>query len=345
MSTVSRNQERGPSLWAILLIVVGVIWLLAEADIITGENLSVLFRMWPILLIGIGLELLVGRRSRALSTLIILGTVAILIGLMLVGPSLGLAAHAEVTRETFTQPLEGAESAQISVGVGVGELNVRALDDSNNLFDADIRYLGNVHYQAQGSDGNVSVSLENDTEGINWFGFIDIFNWFDDESDVRWDIGISPSVPVDLSLSTGTGGADLDLSSLQLSGLNVNSGTGGITLTMPAVEGETYRALVSLGTGGATINLENGIATNLRVNSGTGGVTIDVPDDAPIRLEANSGTGGISVISSLERMSGGDDGNFVGDSGVWQSTSYTEASENERIDIRFDGGTGGLTVR
>jgi hypothetical protein len=345
MSTSTRNEQRSPSLWAIILILIGVIWLLAQANIITGENLSVLFRLWPVLLIGVGLELLVGRQSRALSTLIVLGTIAILVVLMIVGPSLGLASNVEVTREQFTQPLDGTESAHITVGAGIGELNVRALNDSSNLFDADIRYLGNVQYHAEGSNGNVTVTLENNTDGLNWFSFVDLFNWFDDDNDVRWDVGISPDVPVDLSLSTGTGGADLDLSLLQLTGLNINSGTGGITLTLPAVEGERYDASVSLGTGGATINLEDGIATSLRVNSGTGGVTLDVPDDAPVRLDAQTGTGGIDAPSFFDRISGGDDDNFIGDSGVWETSSYREADPDARIDIHFDGGTGGLTVR
>jgi hypothetical protein len=344
MSTPNRSEQRGPSLWAILLIVIGVVWLLAQANIITGANLSVLFRMWPILLIGIGLELLFGRQSRALSTLIILGTVTILIVLMIVGPSLGLAANTEVETAQYSEPLGDVSSAQITVGVGVGNLDVSALTDSTALFEADIRYIGQIEYTADG-ETEKQVTLVNDTDGTNWFNFVNVFNWFGEDNSARWDIGISPTVPVDLSLSTGTGSADLDLSSLQLTGLNVNSGTGGITLTMPAVERESYTASVSLGTGGATITLDEGIATNLRVNSGTGGVTIDVPDDAPIRLEANTGTGGISVIASLERVSGDDEGSFVGDSGVWETSTYAEASENSRINIRFDGGTGGLNVR
>lgn len=348
MSTVPRSEQRGPSLWAILLILVGVIWLLSQTGIISRENISVLFRVWPLLLIGIGLELLVGRQSRALSPLIILGTIAILFVLMVVGPSIGLAAQSDVTEAQYSEPLDGVESAEITVGVGVGNLYVRPVADSSQLFDASIRYLGNVQYDASGNNGRVAVTLENDSEGGNWFNFIDLFGWRDNEETARWDIGISPEVPVNLNLSTGTGGADLDLSNLQLTGLNVNSGTGGITMTMPAVESDAepqpYNAYVSLGTGGATLALEEGIAVSLRVNSGTGGVTIDVPDNAAVRLDAETGTGGIGVPSFLTRVSGEDD-SFVGENGVWESDSYASADENARITIEFDGGTGGLTVR
>lgn len=348
MSTQPRSEQRGPSLWAILLILVGVVWLLAQANIISRESLSVLFRVWPILLIGIGLELLVGRQSRALSTIIILGTIAVLVVLMVVGPSIGLAASAEVTAAEYSEPLGDTESAEITIGAGVGNLNVRPLTDSSDLFSADIRYLGSIQYDASGSNGRAVIRLENETEGARFFNPIDLFGWLNDENSARWDIGISPNVPVNLNLSAGTGGADLDLGDLQLTGLSVNSGTGGVTLTMPAVlndaEARPYDAVVSLGTGGATLTLEEGIAVNLRVNSGTGGVTIDVPDSAAVRVDAETGTGGINTASFLTRTSGDDD-NFVGDSGIWESDSYASADTNSRITIEFDGGTGGLTVR
>ena len=348
MSTVPRTEQRGPSLWAIILILAGVIWLLAQANIISRENLSVLLRVWPILLIGLGLELLIGRQSRALSTLIILGTIGILLVLMVVGPSIGLAAQSTVTEAQYDQPLENAQSAEITVSVGVGNLYVRPVEDSSQLFDANIRYLGNVQYDASGSNENVTVRLENDTQPLNWLAIDNIFNWLNSDESARWDIGINPDVPVELNLSTGTGGADLDLGDLHLTRLSVNSGTGGIVMTMPAVEEDAaprhYEATVSLGTGGATLTLEDGIAVDLRVDSGTGGVTIDVPDNAPVRVDAETGTGGIGVPSFLNRISGDED-NFVGARGVWESASYASADENARINIEYDGGTGGLTVR
>jgi hypothetical protein len=343
MSTTTYHERRGPSFWAIILILIGLVWLLAQADIITGENLSVLFRMWPILLIGIGLELLVGRQSRALSTLIILATVAILVVLMVVGPSIGLSAHTEVTAAQYSEPLEGIESAQITVGVGVGQLDVHALNDSSDLFDADIRYLGNVHYDASGSNGRAAITLENDSDDIGWFNLADLFNLFDEDNNARWDIGISPNVPVDLSLSTGTGSTTLNLTELQLTGLKVNSGTGSITLALPAAETH-YDADVSMGTGSATITMDQVNAISLRVNSGTGSVTIDVPDDAAVRLDAHSGVGGVNAASFLERA-GDEENNMLGDSGVWETANYADASENARINIQFDGGTGDLTVR
>ncbi len=72
--TMTMSERRSPSLWAFVLIAIGVVWLLREANVLTNANLAILFRFWPIILIGLGLALLVGRSSSQLSTLIILGT-------------------------------------------------------------------------------------------------------------------------------------------------------------------------------------------------------------------------------------------------------------------------------
>jgi hypothetical protein len=61
-----------------------------------------------------------------------------------------------------------------------------------------------------------------------------------------------------------------------------------------------------------------------------------------VRLTADVGTGGIEVSAdNLERVSGEDD-NFVGDSGTWETDGFAEA--DRQIIIDYDGGTGGLTV-
>ena len=73
----NRRSSSGTPIWAFILIAVGVVWLLLQANILSGANLAVLFRLWPIILIAIGLELLIGRKSRALSLIIGGGTMEI----------------------------------------------------------------------------------------------------------------------------------------------------------------------------------------------------------------------------------------------------------------------------
>lgn len=336
---VNRSRSRGLSIWPFILIGVGVIWLLAQIGVFTGAHLSVLFRLWPVVLIAIGVGLLVGRDSRALSTLIGIATVVLLVVLMLVGPSLGLAANADVQTDSFTVPRDNVQSARIEVQANVGRLNVSPLTDSNTLFNADARYLGEIDLTTSDNGSQRQVSLKNnyDNSGFQWFTFVP----FMQSDDLNWDVEVSDTVPLDLTVATGTGAANLNLASLQLTGLNVSTGTGAVTVSLPA-QADSYNAILSTGTGSADIVIPDGAALNLRISSGTGGVEIDVPDDAAIRLTGSVGTGDIAVPSWLRRVSG-EESSFIGDDGVWETQDFSSA--DQQIVIQFSGGTGGLNLR
>ncbi|NWG16216.1 MAG: hypothetical protein HXY41_06230 [Chloroflexi bacterium] len=326
--------------WPLVLIGVGVVWLLANLGVLSAASISVLFRLWPLILIIIGLDLLFGRQSPLLGGLIGIGAVALIILLMLVGPSLGWSADVEVKAARFEAPRGDAASARVDVTAGVGDVKVNALTDSNNLFEANIRYVGEVEFKDEG-EADKFISLSQHVENLDFdFGILDfLFNHENDQ--LIWNVGLSPDVPLDLSITTGTGSANLALESLQVADLTVNAGTGSVDVSLPNMD-ESYRVEISVGTGSGIIRIPDGTALELHATSGTGGFTFDVPDDAAVRLVGSTGTGGITVPASFLQV-GGDTDNFVGENGTWETAGFDSAVR--QIIIRFEGGTGSLTVR
>ena len=59
--------------WPMILIGVGLVWFLANINVIPNFNPLALFNLWPLLLIAIGLDLLFGRKSALVGLLIGLG--------------------------------------------------------------------------------------------------------------------------------------------------------------------------------------------------------------------------------------------------------------------------------
>ncbi len=332
-------HPRRTSPWAIILIAIGVIWLLAEANIFNAANLSVLFRFWPLILIAFGVELLLGRNNQRLSFLIIGGTVIVMLVLMLIGPSVGLAQTADVQTATYTEPLDGAEAARVNVSANIAEVLVRPISDASQLIDANIEYVGDITYDASqsGTTGIVSLESQGSVSYSNFF----FFDWFgsDTLNGVQWEIGLNPTIPLDLDVSSGTGAINLDLSTFQLTSLLVNSGTGSVDLVLPAMADE-YTARVETGTGAGRIRVLDAADVRLLLNSGTGSMTIDVPDGAAVRLQASVGTGSVNVPSSLVRVSGEE--GFIGDSGTWETADFDAAEQ--QITIEYDGGTGSLNL-
>lgn len=340
MSTI-RRESHSPSLWAFILIALGVIWLLAEAKILTGANLTVLFRLWPVVLIAFGLELLIGRGSRSLSLLIGLGTIVLLLVLMVVGPSLGLASSAEVKQQAFSEPLDGASSAQIDLDLSVGRAVVQAAD-SQNLIDADLRFVGDVSFSVSSQNDEKFVVLTTRNDNVQWFDFLglSLTNNLNDE-DLHWNIGLTPSIPLDLRLRGGVGESDIDLSGLQLSRLDYNNGVGDTTIILPGIG--SYSVSLNGGVGTTLVNLAEGAAITLNVDGGVGNITLDVPDDAPVRLKAQGGLGNVTVPSNFNQLSG--ENQNVNRNGEWETTNYASAGDSPRITIDFNGGVGELVVR
>ncbi len=60
----TRRDDRSRA-FAVLLIGVGVIWLLSNLGAISAPDISQLARLWPLVLVYLGLKQLLGRPSRA----------------------------------------------------------------------------------------------------------------------------------------------------------------------------------------------------------------------------------------------------------------------------------------
>jgi hypothetical protein len=319
--------------WPILLIGVGVTWLLVNLGVISGVDWRILWRFWPLILIAIGLDIIFARRTPVLGAILGLGTVALAILILALAPSLGLTTSAEIFTDHFTAPVGVATSAEVEIDLSVGPITIDALSDSSQLVDAEITHIGEIFFESRGEEKK-TVRLEQE-KGLE-------FNMlYSPEEELEWDIGLSPDVPLFLELQGGVGNAQMDLSKLQLTGVDVDLDVGEMDLTLPET-GEVYTVKVKGGVGEVRITIPEGANVRLDLDGDVGDFMIEVPEGAAIRLDAETDVGDIRVPSSLHKVSGEED-DFIGESGVWETTGYSSA--DRQITIEFKGGVGDLTLR
>ena len=115
MQDQKSNQPYRSFFWPLLLIGVGIVWLLANIGVIESFSLSFLLRLWPVVLIAIGLEIMFGRHSQILGGLIGLGVVAFVILLLVMAPNLDIDLGPELKTLNFSEPLDDASSARIDL--------------------------------------------------------------------------------------------------------------------------------------------------------------------------------------------------------------------------------------
>ena len=107
-----KKRKRGSPLGAVLLILIGVILLLNVFGVLDWSIWWSLLRLWPVLLIAAGLELLLGRWKwgSLLATILVVAVVVAALWLT----SAGVTTSGLVT-EQIRQPLGDATRADVSI--------------------------------------------------------------------------------------------------------------------------------------------------------------------------------------------------------------------------------------
>lgn len=264
---------------------------------------------------------------------------------------------AAIKTERFTEPLGDTQSASIRMDTPVGETTIKAAS-GDVLLDAEITHVGEVTFAVIG-ETEKNVTLSQKSEVADWVR--NIFGWIGSSGKLRWDVALSPDVPLALDIHSGIGKSVYDLSQLQVTNVEIHGGTGETELRLPAMP-STYRALVNGGVGAFSVRIAPNASVDLQLRAGTGEINLDVGDNAElraeikggigetnlrlpygaaVRVETRMGLGQVNVPSAFSKISGSNSG--IGGSGVWQSPNYDMAER--KIDIRFDGGIGELNIR
>jgi hypothetical protein len=299
-------ERRRPSIVGpLVLITVGILFLLANLGALPLSFWEIAARFWPLLLILIGLEIIIGRQS-ALGAIIILvlwiALVAGVIGLSFAQGN-GFLATATTVSDQLAQPLGDIKSATVELNGGIATTFVSALNaDSANLMQGTFRHAQGSQitktYDVMGNEGRLGLR-EQGTPGVFFGG-----------GSSRWELGLNPQIPIVLHVKGSVGRVNLDLVTLNITSLTIDAGVGNMDIITPQAA-----------------------VTTMRVNGGVGSTTITIPQGVAARIRVSSGLGGIRV----------DDLRFPKFGDVYQSADY--ASATNRIEIEVDGGVGSINVR
>jgi hypothetical protein len=342
--------------WAIVLIAVGVVWLLANVDVITTAQLSTLMRLWPILLVGVGVDLLIGHRSLYLGALVGVFTVSIIVVLMLVGPSLGWAEDTTVKTQTFAAPVGQATSAQVQLDLAGYSATVHALNPSQSpdrpLVVAAGQYVGTADFTTTG-ETEKAVTLKTRSGFWGW-------QWFGNKATYNWDVGIDPGIPVYLTVDSGSGKKTVDLSGVQLASVDCKLGSGEMSLTLPAVaqkvpvsldvssgqmkatapDGAQIDVSIGLSSGDAQIALGRDSDVTMKIRVSSGQVTVSVPATAALSVGVvNVSSGDVKLPAGLTR-----EGLGKGKEGTWVTSGFQSAPHKIGIIVE-NVSSGSMVVR
>lgn len=334
-----RQHKNGRSLFGpIFLIGLGVYFLLRNMGIVSGLNWSVAFQLWPLALIFWGLNIIVRQVRRPFGTFLsgLVGLTAVILfgAVLFFGLELpflsrfNLQSTAEYRVETVAVSGNGVETAVVALDLGSLGADVTGLDSSQNVLEGTLSVAGNLDFRenVQGSEANISLG---EGSGGLWFG-----NWIASSNEPPWQIGLSRTVPLDLTVDIGSGQTDLALGSLLLSDLALDAGSGAVNLQMPSGD---YDIRLDSGSGKVVATLPTNGRQSMEIDVGSGVVDLFLPPNMAARIEMDRGSGAMTLDDRFNQISGDDA------DGVWETPNYSPDNPDSIL-IIVDGGSGAFSV-
>ena len=255
------HHDRGGLVGPILLIGLGLVFLLTNLGMLSTSIWGVLLRIWPVILIAIGVDLLIGRRSLWGLLLALVLILAVLAGgLWIGGVRIGSIQRGQrVEGQAVTQPLGGATRGMVRVDPAIGVVEAGALEaGSKNLVEGNIALPRGADLTKAASVSGGTASLTLRMNG-SWFG-----PSINDDDSMRWTLNINRDVPLDLHFNIIAGQGLLDLSQLKIEALDVESVFGQAKVTLPA---GSYRAHVSGVFGQTIVTLPTNAGVKVKVSA------------------------------------------------------------------------------
>jgi hypothetical protein len=315
-----RGGRRSLSLfWPLVLVSVGVLLLLSNLGYLPGASWNLLWRLWPLLLIALGIDVLIGRRSlvgaivSGVLILMLIGGATLIVLFARNIPAMSQFAQAgEWQVEHVEHPLDDIESASVSIDWTSLPGRLTALTDSPNLIEADVAYRGDLIFDAEERGSHVTIELDTALYGVvPWPPFP---AGFTERAGRRWDVELSPDVPLELWLDVGSGSCSFDLTELQISDLFIDSGSGSVDLSLPPAG-----------------------SYEIEIDGGSGSMEIVLPQSVGARVDLDSGSGAFNPDGRFRLVTGRRRGD-----GVWETENFDTAEH--RVRFAIDQGSGSINI-
>ena len=315
------HVNRGLLSWGVFLILAGLVPLAERAGFLSADQIAGWWNLWPLILIGIGVGLVLSRTSFAvLGSLIVAGTFGLMLGAFLAvgisgfpggvcGDDRGTSPLAEQTG-TFDGP------AEVSVEFNCGELGISGVAGSAWAFGGS----GN-------EDHEPIVEADGDSLRIRAAerSFVPFASNGDD-----WQVELPVGVPLGLRVQLNAGQATVAPGAGELRDVRLQVNAGAIVADLS--EATAIDSIdVQTNAGSASVTMP-ATSMNGRVQVNAGSIELCTPVEAGLRIRTGGGLGGNNFADAGLDQSGD----------TWESPGYADAAA--KIDLDAEANLGSINL-
>ena len=251
----------------LVLLGFGTILLLGNLHYLEFSGFTLLLKLWPIILVAIGLDVILGHRGSIWNNLF-----RVLLGLLLVGGIVWLAALSPffsmgMRSVPFEQSLDNAKAADLRFAEAVGEMYLRGGADEDLLVSGSAGMPKEMDLSPKYTapqNGRSSLTLEG-----NGVVIVPISS-----ATSPWNFEMNSEIPIDLKAELGIGEMEVDLSKTQVTEVETEMGIGQTVLTLPS--GVDMDVVASGAIGELVIRIPRGAEVSIKTDQGI--VGLDYPE-------------------------------------------------------------------
>jgi hypothetical protein len=300
--------DRGRLNWGIFFIVLGAVPLAYHQGALSSSVIGDAWRLWPLVLVGIGLGLVLVRTPAAfLGGLVVAATMGLILGsLFAVGPNVGCGGGggnpASIVRNGS---FGGASSVNLNLQCGSATITTSS-DEQWHVNASNDR--GHV---ARVSSDATSLTVESDEGG----------DWWVNRGEDDWQVALPRSAQMSLSSTLDFGDARFRLSEASLSS-----------------------ATFTLNFGSLHVDLTGASVGSLTVSTNLGAAWVELAGSSDLRADLKTSLGSLEVcappelglqVTTTESLSSSDLSGLgmtrVGDS--WQTSNYATATHKANLTV------------
>jgi hypothetical protein len=301
--------NRGLLFWGLALITAGAVALGIQQDVLDRDALAGAWRLWPVVLIAIGLSIILARTPFAvIGTIVaalVLGTAAG--ALISIGPGVGCGGDEPTDLARESGSFGGAASVDLEFNCGT--LMVDMGDGSD--WEANTGAAGDRQPRVD-AEAN-ALNIRSPEGGFN-FG----------EGRQRWEVSLGSEVTYQLDASINAASATLDLGGGRFARLNLDPNAVDLRIDLSDARADDFDLSMNAGSARLQTDATTDLAGSISMNAGSLKLCTDDAVGLRFTVDAN-----ITFSHNL------DDAGLTESGDAWQSDGF--ASAEHQIDIRLEG--------
>jgi LiaI-LiaF-like transmembrane region len=308
--------NRGLVFWGVALVTAGVVALAVQQGYVDRDALIGAWRLWPVVLIAIGLAIIVSRTPFALLGTIVAGLV---VGagagvLISVGPGLATCGGPEPTSTSEQDGAFSGSEASVDLDFSCGTLDVGLTDGSG--WSVAIGQTGGGATAIGATETSLAVTSQER-------GFMD--------GEEHWEISLGAQPTYSLTIGANAATSTLELAGGSFTDLSVNPNAGSLTLDLQGTAVEALDLSMNAGSTAILVDETTELEGTLATNAGS------------FELCAAPGTAlRITVQANLTFSHDLEDSDLVQNGNTWTSAGFEDADHH--VDLHLEGNAASFSL-